>query len=135
VVGGSVSAFDALHDIREVAKLPVISSLRTPSPLFGTIPFSHPDIENRPHITSFDSTTDKITFADGLTLKGEEVDIILFATGYDFSFPFLPDLKAVHKRVPGLYQHIFNIENPTLAFVGMVCPLFSNLLIYSSRWN
>lgn len=120
VVGGSVSAFDALHDIREVSKLPIISSLRNPSPLFGTVPFSHPDIEKRSHITSFDSRTDTITFADGSTLKGEDIDIILFATGYDFSFPFLPGLGHVHKRVPGLYQHIFRIENPTLAFVGMV---------------
>ena len=123
MVGGSVSAFDALHDIREVSKLPITSSLRTRSPLFGTIPFSHPDIENRPQITSFDATTDSITFADGSTLRGKEVDIVLFATGYDFSFPFLPDLKKVHKRVPGLYQHIFRIENPTLAFVGMVLSL------------
>lgn len=124
VVGGSVSAFDALHDIREVSKLPIISSLRNPSPLFGTVPFSHPDIENKSHITSFDSTTDTITFADGSALDGKDIDIILFATGYDFSFPFLPGLKRAHKRVPGLYQHIFRIENPTLAFVGMVRPFF-----------
>jgi hypothetical protein len=88
VVGGSVSAFDALHDIREVSKLPIISSLGTPPPLFGAIPSSHPDIENRPHILSFDATKDNTTFANGSTPRGEEVDIILFATGYDFSFPF-----------------------------------------------
>lgn len=120
MVGGSISAFDALHDIREVSKLPIISAARTHAPLYGTIPFLHPHIENRPHITSFDVATDKITFADGSFVNGDAIDIILFATGYDFSLPFLPDLKSVHKRIPGLYHHIFNIENPTLAFVGMV---------------
>ncbi|EED23467.1 dimethylaniline monooxygenase, putative [Talaromyces stipitatus ATCC 10500] len=124
VVGGSISAFDALHDIREVAKLPVISSARDHSPLFGDIPFLHPHIENRPGITSFDTTTDKITFTDGSSVIGDEIDIILFATGYDFSLPFLPDLKSVHRRIPGLYQHIFKIENPTLAFVGMIAGVF-----------
>ncbi|KAL4783710.1 putative dimethylaniline monooxygenase [Aspergillus varians] len=118
VVGGSVSAFDALHDIRKVSQLPIISSLRKPSAVFGETPFNHCDIENHSQISSFDAETGAITFADGSV--AHDVDVILFATGYDFSFPFLPQLGSVKQRIPGLYQHIFNIDNPTLAFVGMV---------------
>ncbi|KAL2844794.1 putative dimethylaniline monooxygenase [Aspergillus pseudoustus] len=118
VVGGSVSAFDALHDIRRVSKLPVISSLRKPSAIFGETPFRHADIENHSEISSFDAETGAITFADGSIVN--DVDAIVFATGYDFSFPFLPDLGPVHKRIPGLYKHVLKIENPSLAFIGMV---------------
>ncbi|KAJ5107615.1 dimethylaniline monooxygenase [Penicillium angulare] len=118
VVGGSVSAFDSLHDIRRVAKSPVISSLRKPSSLFGEAPFTHPDIENRGQIAAFDAENDVIKFADGTSTNG--ADTILFATGYDFSFPFLPTLGAVQKRVPGLYEHVFKIDDPSLAFIGMV---------------
>lgn len=118
VVGGSVSAFDALHDIRRLAKLPVISSLRQPSAIFGWAPFQHPDIENRPSISSFDQSTGRITFSDGTFEDG--IDAVLFATGFEFSFPFLPGVQPVNRRVPGLYQHVFKTSDPTLAFIGMV---------------
>lgn len=59
-----------------------------------------------------------VEFADGHTVT--EVDIILFATGYDFSFPFLSDINIRHRRISGLYQHVFKIDDPTLAFIGMV---------------
>ncbi|KAJ6021514.1 dimethylaniline monooxygenase [Penicillium herquei] len=118
VVGGSISAFDALHDIRKVANTPVISALRRPSPIFGPTPFSHPDIDNRSEISCFNAETGKINFADGSSV--DNIDMVIFATGYDFSFPFLPKLQGVHKRIPGLYAHVFKIDDPTLAFIGMV---------------
>ncbi|KAH8680723.1 thiol-specific monooxygenase [Xylariales sp. PMI_506] len=122
VVGGSVSAFDALHDIRRVSKLPIISSLRNPSGVFGQTPFSHPHIDNRSEISAFDPETGRITFSDGSA--AEDVDAILFATGFEFSFPFLPGVKAVNRRVPGLYQHVFKTDNPSLVFIGMVTGCF-----------
>ncbi|KAK7420961.1 hypothetical protein QQX98_002526 [Neonectria punicea] len=118
VVGGSVSAFDALHDIRLVSKHPIISSLQNPEPTFGWAPFTHPDIDNRPPISAFDPQTGRITFTDNTFIS--DVDVVLFATGYDFSFPFLPNVKAVNQRVPGLYQHVFKTSDPSLAFTGMV---------------
>ncbi|KAF9873047.1 thiol-specific monooxygenase [Colletotrichum karsti] len=118
VVGGSVSAFDALHDIRLVAQTPVIASLREPLPAFGWAPFTHPDITIKSQIKHFCHKTGRITFSDKSTV--DDVDIVLFATGYDFSFPFLPKLKVENRRIPGLYQHVFHVDDPTLAFVGMV---------------
>ncbi|GAQ42233.1 putative dimethylaniline monooxygenase [Aspergillus tubingensis] len=118
IVGGSVSAFETLHDIRQVCHKPIISSLRSPSRIFGPAPFTHPDIDNRSQISSLDANTGQVHFTDGSSI--DKVDHILFATGYDFSFPFLPQFKSVHKRIPGLYQHIFDIDDPTLAFIGMV---------------
>ncbi|KAK1718097.1 putative dimethylaniline monooxygenase [Colletotrichum acutatum] len=118
VVGGSVSAFDALHDIRLVSQKPVIASLKEPLAAFGWAPFTHPDITIKPQVTNFCPKSGRITFSDGSTV--DEVDAVVFATGYDFSFPFLPKKKVENRRVPGLYQHVFNINDPTLAFVGMV---------------
>ncbi|KAK1676888.1 thiol-specific monooxygenase [Colletotrichum godetiae] len=118
IVGGSVSAFDALHDIRLVSQKPVIASLREPLAAFGWAPFTHPDIAIKPQLINFCPKSGHITFSDGSSVDG--VDAVVFATGYDFSFPFLPKQKVENRRVPGLYQHVFNTNDPTLAFVGMV---------------
>lgn len=130
MVGGSISAFDAVHDIRLVSKLPVISSLRKPNPLFTEAAFTHPDITIKTQIESFSPDSGSITFSDGSSV--DDVDIVLFATGYDFSVPFLPDLKGVNKRIPGLYQHVFKTDNPSLAFIGMVSALPSAAPFMSS---
>lgn len=52
-----------------------------------------------------------------------QVDTIVFATGYNYDFPYLPS-NAMYKsghRV-GLYKHVFppNLEHPTLAIVGFI---------------
>lgn len=120
-----MSAFDALHDIRLVSQTPVISSLRKPNGLFGMSPFTHPDISNQTEISAFDPETGRLTFIDDSWI--DDVDCVLLATGFQFSFPFLPSVKPVNGRLPGLYQHIFQISDPTLAFLGMVsistCPM------------
>lgn len=117
-MGGSVSAFDALHEIRAVSKHPVIASLRQPLPAFGWGPFKHPHIEVRQPIVRLDPETRTVTFDDGSTVA--DVDVIFFATGYDFSFPFLPTIEVRNRRIQGLYQHVFNIDDPSLGFMGMV---------------
>ncbi|EXJ58259.1 hypothetical protein A1O7_05684 [Cladophialophora yegresii CBS 114405] len=119
IVGGSVSAFDALHEIRLVAQQPVICSLKEPLPAFGWSAFTHPHVVNKPPISQF-HPDGRIDFSDGSS--EDEVDVILFATGYDFSFPFLPgfDIRIKNRRIRGLYQHVFDIEDPSLSFIGMV---------------
>lgn len=113
-----MSAFDALHDIRLVSQRPVISSLRKPSMVFGWAPFQNRDIDNRPGISFFDAETGRVVFSDKTFV--DDVDIVLFATGYGFSFPFLPHVQPANGRVPGLYEHVFDASDPSLAFIGMV---------------
>ncbi|XP_061634381.1 flavin-containing monooxygenase 5-like [Phyllopteryx taeniolatus] len=62
-----------------------------------------------------------VLFEDGSVV--EKVDTIVFATGYNYDFPYLP-ANALYKsghRV-GLYKHVFppNLEHPTLAVVGFI---------------
>ena len=121
VVGASVSAFDITHEVLRFACVPVYSSLRTPNPVFGFVPFDHPSIEKKPIITQIlsEGSQRTVIFSDGS--KVENVDHIIFGTGYTFSVPFLPSLPIANRIVPGLYLHIFKQDDPTLAFIGGVC--------------
>ncbi|XP_017159046.1 dimethylaniline monooxygenase [N-oxide-forming] 5-like [Poecilia reticulata] len=62
-----------------------------------------------------------VVFDDGST--AENVDLIVFATGYNYDFPYLPKhvmYKSGHRV--GLYKHVFPpvLEQPTLAIVGFI---------------
>lgn len=54
-----------------------------------------------------------------------QVDVVVFATGYNYSFPFLaPDLQGKCGPDPlhRLYRHVFalGLTSPTLAVVGLI---------------
>lgn len=89
-------------------------------PYFGGSAFDHPRILKHPQITKVDTANGARTvhFEDGT--KVEDVDNIIFGTGYQWSLPFLPDVEVRNNRVPGLYLHVFKRGDPTLAFVGAV---------------
>lgn len=118
VVGGSISAIDVLQDIKDVVKQPVYASLRQPLPTVGWVPFTHPRISIKKEIIRFDPDSGRIHFNDGTSLT--DVDHIVFATGYNFTLPFLPNIKIPNRRIPGLYLHVFSIADPTLIFIGAV---------------
>ncbi|KAI2463428.1 FAD/NAD(P)-binding domain-containing protein [Annulohypoxylon bovei var. microspora] len=123
VVGGSISAHEIVHEILDVAQTPVYASVRgEPVPAFGWEPFLHPDIVIKKGIEPLDPETGRIFFVDGSTL--DDVDYIVFATGYTFSVPYISQvqerIKNAYRRLPGVYQHTWNIEDPTLTFVGML---------------
>jgi hypothetical protein len=73
-------------------------------------------------ITQFDPQTGRIFFADGTF--ADDVDHVILGTGYTFSLPYLPkiqaEIKKGYRRLPDVYQHTWNIEDPSLVFVGMV---------------
>lgn len=75
-------------------------------------------------ISEFSHSDDKgvIKCEDGTELT--DVDIVVFATGYLFNLPFLSrdlgsQLITDGQIVHNLYQHLFYINNPTLAFIGI----------------
>ncbi|NXI03795.1 FMO5 monooxygenase, partial [Pachycephala philippinensis] len=73
----------------------------------------------KPNIQEFTETS--AIFEDGTR---EDVDAVVFATGYSFSFPFLEGFKVVENQIP-LYKFMFppDLEKPTLAFIGFIQPL------------
>lgn len=60
-----------------------------------------------------------VEFKDGST---SSVDVILFCTGYNYSFPFLTPQCGItieNNFVNPLYNHIVNINHPTMFFIGV----------------
>lgn len=63
-----------------------------------------------------------VQFEGGLTVP--MVDVVLYATGYVYSFPFLDGIpeapQVFDNRVAPLYKHVFPLAwAPTLSFVGL----------------
>ncbi|KAK5601874.1 hypothetical protein CRENBAI_019517 [Crenichthys baileyi] len=62
-----------------------------------------------------------VVFADGSII--DKVDVVVFATGYNYCFPFLPpELQAKCGYRLRLYKHVFppTLAEPTLAVVGFI---------------
>lgn len=118
VVGSSASAIDIGSQINQVSKGKLLVSQRTESYL---LPSTETDKVYFPEIVEFlppNRGERAIRFADGRV--EEEIDSIVFCTGYFYSFPFLssldPPLITDGRRVRNVYQHLFYIDNPTLVF-------------------
>jgi len=69
-----------------------------------------------PRVANVDG--DRVNFADGGEVRA---DSIVFATGYEISFPFLPaDVGRAKAREFPLYRRIVSPHAPGLAFIGIV---------------
>ncbi|RMZ77940.1 hypothetical protein DV738_g4212, partial [Chaetothyriales sp. CBS 135597] len=118
VVGTSESAIDVTLQSLPYTKSPIYVSQRTHHPRFPTV-FLRKGVEVPPTIERIEG--DAINLSGGQVLKS--IDTIVFATGYFYTYPFLKHIRpAVQggKRVPGLYQHVFDMHNPNIAFIGVV---------------
>ena len=63
-----------------------------------------------------------LLFADGS--RADDIDIVLWCTGYCYDFPFLDrnileEDDMSHRRVRRLYKHLFLLDHPSMAFVGL----------------
>ncbi|ORY32264.1 hypothetical protein BCR39DRAFT_587004 [Naematelia encephala] len=98
-----------------------------------------PNAENVPEIKRFRPPSDggieggQVELTDGRVISG--IGAVIFATGYQYSFPFLPELHADPgkseprrtgfplvtdgKGVLNLYRDTFYIPDPTLTFLGL----------------
>lgn len=68
-----------------------------------------------------------------------QADVVMFATGYNYSFPFLPStLQAKCGYRLHLYKHVFppGLIQPTLAVVGFIHGLgaINPLAEMQARW-
>jgi hypothetical protein len=78
------------------------------------------DIEVRPNIDRFTGGRG-IRFVDG---SEEEIDLVVYCTGYRISFPFLSEqvFPVRDNRLP-LYRRVAAVERPGLYFIGFIQPL------------
>eukprot|EP00164_Ancoracysta_twista_P002946 GFYU01003919.1.p1 GENE.GFYU01003919.1~~GFYU01003919.1.p1 ORF type:complete len:462 (+),score=100.57 GFYU01003919.1:64-1449(+) len=121
VIGTSASGLDIAKDISKVCKTVYICQRKAPSPIpevpeGGT---DFPNVYGRPTIAE--------VFADGtVTFEGRpdekpQVDTLLYCTGYQYSYPQLPEnyVKVDNGYVTPLYEQLLHIHNPTIAFLGL----------------
>ncbi|MFD7865164.1 flavin-containing monooxygenase [Streptomyces sp. NPDC059783] len=60
----------------------------------------------------------RVVFTDG---SAEDVDVIVWATGYHVTMPFLGrDWAGDDPEELPLYQRVFHLDDPTLSFVGLM---------------
>ena len=79
----------------------------------------HGDITVKPNIERLDGDT--VHFTDGTS---EQIDIIVYCTGYKITFPFL-DSSVLDPRDNeiSLFHRVVDPRNPGLYFIGLVQPL------------
>ncbi len=125
VIGNSASGFDVTDQVLKsgLAAYPIFQSRRSRNPWDGDGP---PDgVVWKPVIEKY-TADGTIVFTDGTTLKHDEVDAIVYCTGYKISFPFW-NIKAngralwdyAEDRIIGNYQHTFVQDFPTLGIIGV----------------
>nr|XP_034979319.1 dimethylaniline monooxygenase [N-oxide-forming] 1-like isoform X1 [Zootoca vivipara]XP_034979320.1 dimethylaniline monooxygenase [N-oxide-forming] 1-like isoform X1 [Zootoca vivipara] len=89
----------------------------------------------RPEVKEFRENAVVFVNAPG----AEEVDVVVFATGYKASFPFIDEsIVKVENQQASLYKYIFppRLEKPTLAFIGFLRPLGAVMPVVETqaRW-
>lgn len=72
-------------------------------------------------------------------LEEEPIDIIVFCTGYNVSFPFLEEaVIKVENKHASLYKYVFptHLQRPTLAVLGLIKPLGAIMPVteMQARW-
>ncbi|XP_008275666.1 dimethylaniline monooxygenase [N-oxide-forming] 5-like [Stegastes partitus] len=92
-------------------------------------------VQVKPNIRRFQGSS--VEFDDGSVV--EDVDLVVFATGYRFSFPFLAShVVSVSDNKASLYKYVFppELERPTVAIIGLVQPLGAIMPIseMQARW-
>ncbi|XP_034036302.1 dimethylaniline monooxygenase [N-oxide-forming] 5-like isoform X2 [Thalassophryne amazonica] len=92
-------------------------------------------VQVKPNIRRFQGSN--VEFVDGSVV--EDVDLVVFATGYSYSFPFLAShVLSVCGNKSALYKYVFppDLERPTLAIIGLVQPLGAIMPIseIQARW-
>ena len=117
VVGSAASGLDIGTQISKVSQKPMLNSVRTSSPL----KLGQENKEEVPPIAEYIIKDRAVKFENGRVEKN--IDAIIYSTGYLYAYPFFksldPPLVTTGRRVRGLYQQLFNINHPTLAFTAL----------------
>ncbi|KAL1304680.1 hypothetical protein AAFC00_003636 [Neodothiora populina] len=116
VVGNGPSGLDIAAQIMSVdCKKPVLQSTKSESYLLSDV---SSDKLEKPEIVEYILDDRAVRFADGSVEK--DIDVILYSTGYFYSFPFLrdidPPLIEDGTHVRNLYLHMIYRQHPTMVF-------------------
>ncbi len=118
VIGGAASGLDISNQISAVSQKPLLHSLREAARVEPGLEVAKKEV---PAIAEYLVAETGVRFEDGTIEK--DIDAIVYCTGYLYSYPFLnslnPPLVTTGRRTIGLWQQVFNIAHPTLAFTAL----------------
>lgn len=115
VVGSGPSGLDIGTQISLVSQSPLLNSVHTPS--------SSPEgsKEEVPPIAAYLPETRGVRFTDGR--EEHNIDAVVYCTGYLYSYAFLNTIDPLFvtdgQRTRGLYQQLFSIAHPSIAFTAL----------------
>lgn len=93
--------------------------------------YVHGDVTHKSNIQKMDDK--KVFFDDGTS---EEIDVIIYATGYKVEFPFI-DKVALNwepgKPHPHLYMNVFHPDENNLFVIGMVHPTGTHWRVFEQQ--
>ena len=115
VVGGGASGRDIAVEIATTAKQVFLSQKRAKMIVSASVPSN---LKLSPGTSCIDKDG-LVLFDNGDRLR---VDAIVLCTGYEYDFPFLSKecgVSVTDHRVQPLYKHIFNIQHPSMIFLGL----------------
>ncbi|XP_067627348.1 LOW QUALITY PROTEIN: senecionine N-oxygenase-like [Eurosta solidaginis] len=128
IIGSGYSGMDLGHQIFKYATHICISYHVTPPPPSNF----KPNVVLKPAIKYF--TANGACFSDGTT---QNFSVVIYCTGFNYTAPFLSTDCGVfidENVVYPLYKHCININQPTMAFVGLHINTFSALLDLTVRF-
>lgn len=121
VVGNSASGADISAQVSKCCSTPLLWSSKSVSMFSATHSSGGAQRREVPPIKRFIPDSRGVELEDG-TIENN-IDAVVFATGYFYSFPFLqhvkPDLITDGSHVQNTYQHIFYAPQPTLSFLAL----------------
>lgn len=136
VVGTKSSGTDMAREISSVASLVHLSDRG----MNDSTCRSYGNIIHRPALRAIVASSGDVEFMDG---EQVHVDIILWCTGFLYDYPFFGEDAKIHlqhfaenkRRVGNLYQQLLNINDPTVAFVGLPFSVVPFVLFRAqARW-
>lgn len=121
VIGAGASGMDLILHLSKIAERMTTSQNRRPHETKDArekrqkmLP---PNVQLQDNVKRFTATG--VEFIDGTE---QSFDTIFYATGYDFSYPFLTVDTGIHvddNFVTPLFKQVLNIDHPTMAFIGI----------------
>ena len=115
-------------------KIPVINFNESALPTIGQNIYHyyvHGDILCKPNIRELKDN--RVIFIDGTE---EEIDMIIYATGYKVSFPFVRKELINWSEdfpIPELYLHIFHPKYDNIFFIGLAHPMGTHWTLFERQ--
>ncbi|XP_055297698.1 senecionine N-oxygenase-like [Sitodiplosis mosellana] len=121
VIGAGPSGMDIVFQLSKVATRITFSQFKRPNE-------TKEEREKRqslmPPKTTLQDNVERFTPTGAEFIDGthETFSLVIFATGYNFTYPFLSvdtGITVEENTVLPLYKQVFNIEHPTMIFIGV----------------